>query len=92
MSKISPCYVTLYSVTREFGGYEEGGWYFDWYEPIRSVRCRNMDHAYKMRDRLQAAQPKPRYPRYSVLGGADEIWRVERERGEHETLSAPYYE
>jgi hypothetical protein len=27
-------FVTLYTIEREFGGHEEGGWYYDWLTPV----------------------------------------------------------
>ena len=36
-------WVTAYAVTREFGGPEEGGWWFDWFEPIETTMCRRSE-------------------------------------------------
>jgi hypothetical protein len=45
-------YVNCYSVTRHFGGREEGGWYFNFYEPLASIPVKAIsvegckDHCY----------------------------------------------
>jgi hypothetical protein len=33
-------FLTVYSVTRHFGGIEEGGWWFEWFEPIKTIPMR----------------------------------------------------
>lgn len=32
-------WVTLYEISREFGGHEEGGWYYDWLTPVACQFC-----------------------------------------------------
>jgi len=32
------CFITAYEVTRHYGGPEEGGWWYNWYEPIESIQ------------------------------------------------------
>ena len=36
MAKKSKVYVNVYLVDRQCGGHEEGGWYYNTYEPIES--------------------------------------------------------
>ena len=31
------CYLTVFAVTREYGGHEEGGWWYDDYCPLESI-------------------------------------------------------
>lgn len=44
-------FVNVYEVTRHFGGYEEGGWWYDWFECLQSVPVSPKD-AEKMADYL----------------------------------------
>lgn len=37
-------YVNAYTVTRHFGGREEGGWWYNRYEPIASIPVRAISH------------------------------------------------
>jgi len=30
-------FITAYAVTRHYGGPEEGGWWYNWYTPIKTV-------------------------------------------------------
>jgi hypothetical protein len=57
-SHLTP-FLCLYTISREFGGHEEGGWYYDWLTPVvcEYIGCVNLDdgkliEAYKqeMRD------------------------------------------
>jgi hypothetical protein len=36
MGKKFKC-ITAYAVTRHYGGPEEGGWWYNWYTPIKTV-------------------------------------------------------
>lgn len=36
-----PLFVTLYDVTRRMGGHEEGGWWYDSYDQIKSIKVNN---------------------------------------------------
>jgi len=38
-------FVNIYRLTREYGGPEEGGWYWDCYAPENSFECIDEDHA-----------------------------------------------
>lgn len=86
-------FVNVYEVTRHYGGPEEGGWWYDWYELIHSYpttsakqthnRClkaarRFLDNAYGDTS--------------SVLGGT-QVWiRAEATIGKSATTHAPHYE
>jgi len=37
-------YVNAYSVTRHYGGSEEGGWYYNQYEPLASIPIKAISH------------------------------------------------
>jgi hypothetical protein len=83
-------FVTAYEVTRHFGGSEEGGWWYNWYEPINSVPTSTpgaMSDYFKAQygDRAQGDI-------YSVLGGVAVEVIVERKPCENRTTERPHYE
>jgi len=86
------CYVTAYTVTRHYGGPEEGGWWYDWYEFLRSERTINRvsEHVFaKMSRRTRGAK----YGNIaSVRGGQDVRIFVEDYPGQHTTKEVPHYE
>jgi hypothetical protein len=63
-------FVGVYDVNRNYGGPEEGGWWFDSGELIKTVVAANRTEAESVRDVLQNDYPHSR-KRYSVLGGED---------------------
>ena len=71
-----PLHVSLYDVTRAFGGYEEGGWWYDKYELIDSIEIHNPSQ------RIPAAEEL-----YSKIGknmdGKPDIC-IEKEKGSQE--------
>lgn len=89
----SQVWVTVYQVTRHYGGREEGGWWYNWYEPVKSVRA-----PARFADRRRAKLNKSWKYRigtgniYSVLGGVACVVAIEHERYENQTLQRPYYE
>lgn len=89
-------YLTLYSVERVYGGPEEGGWWYDWYTPkVSWTLPRNCTNAHyrklvALMNRLHGWTS--RYPRYSVLGGADAKVVCEQRRGQYETRGTMHYE
>ena len=85
-------YVNVYSITRELGGSEEGGWYFNWYECIECVPVK-YKRAQEMRELLEKEYEN--YPIgniYSVLGGRGLLVYIETERAASETKERPIYE
>ena len=44
VSNLTP-FLNLYEISREFGGHEEGGWYYDWLTPVvcEYIGCANLD-------------------------------------------------
>lgn len=42
-----PAFVTAYDLTRAFGGYEEGGWWYDAYHVLDSKKVQNFEEAEK---------------------------------------------
>jgi hypothetical protein len=86
-------YINVYMVTREFGGPEEGGWYYDNHSLIECIpmrykyaedeveRMENGEYSNKGRRELSSVLSTGRY---SVL--------IEDQRGESETRQRPHYE
>jgi hypothetical protein len=89
--------ITRYEVSREYGGPEEGGWWWDNYSnPVRYLEARDQYEAIIMARRLnqaeEATREESREPdRFSVAGGADHVYLAEDEFGENETKERPYY-
>jgi len=88
-------FVSVYSVSRHYGGPEEGGWWYDWYQhvattPRRVKACRLL----KVRSRLEKkfAHIQSTRRRSSVIGGADLVIVNERVAGESRSTETPHYE
>jgi hypothetical protein len=72
-----PLYVTAYDLTRQYGGAEEGGWYYDHYDPVESIQVNTPEET-----RIAAARL------YKMMKGGDldgqlKIY-VERHKGSQE--------
>ncbi|HDR7067001.1 TPA: hypothetical protein QCW42_004107 [Bacillus cereus] len=85
-------YVSVYKVTREFGGHEEGGWWFNWYQLLETVPCKNKFSDEIKSDLLEEYKNVKHGNIYSVLGGADVEVFIERRAGENKTTEKPIYE
>ena len=65
-------WVTAYALTRQFGGPEEGGWWYDHLEPIQTVMCRRGESEAIIASLLQSHPPHlPGGSLSSVAGGYD---------------------
>lgn len=85
-------FVSAYAVTRHYGGPEEGGWWYDWYELIQTVPTAP-DGADVVRGELERVHSSVNVgDRFSVLGGATLSVMVEDSPGEFETRERPHYE
>jgi hypothetical protein len=89
-------FVTQYSVTRNYGGAEEGGWWYDDYTFMETVVVLPEPEAFEAARRSNADEKDARADagqpdRYSVLGGADFVWIAELYPGERTTLLRPIY-
>ncbi len=91
-------YVNAYSVSRHYGGPEEGGWWYDAGEPLASMplpenATDEQVEATKEYLRTLLGWPKqPRQGRYSVIGGDDfEVW-VEEHPAKAFPETKPHYE
>ncbi|WP_257132866.1 hypothetical protein [Bacillus thuringiensis] len=85
-------YVSAYKVTREFGGHEEGGWWFNWYTCLETIPCKNKFSDEIKEDLLKEYEGVKHGDIYSVLGGADIEVFIERRPAENETKQKPIYE
>jgi len=85
-------YVNVYEVTRHFGGYEEGGWWFNWYSCVetKEVSEENQDSIVYELEKKYSKLAKGNI--YSANGGIDYEVLVEKKPKESETLQAPMYE
>jgi hypothetical protein len=85
-------FVNVYSITREYGGPEEGSWYYNDYNCIKTVQCLNSESA-ELRQELEKEYESYKYGNiYSVLGGRDIEVRTEFEEAASETKDRPVYE
>lgn len=91
-------FVNAYSVSRHFGGHEEGGWYYDVGIPICSVPVREEDETVielekrRITELLGWEKNPPRLGRYSVVGGSDFEIYVEDEPAKAWPEETPHYE
>jgi hypothetical protein len=92
-------YVSEYSVTREYGGPEEGGWWFDNAQHVRMVCItENQETASQVARALNFKQnwddenDRDYHHRDSVLGDADTVFYSEDSIGEHTLKEWPHYE
>ena len=78
-----PAFVTAYDITREFGGQEEGGWYYTQYTPMHSIPISSNEEI--------EANAKKLYDKLS--DSADGKFRiyVEVEKGS-QAVDTPHYE
>lgn len=91
-------YVSEYEVTRHYGGPEEGGWWYSWYEhksvideegAEKDAVAKCLELAEEYAERL----PKGWRDQGSVMpDGPDVVFMPEQTIGEWETKEAPHYE
>jgi hypothetical protein len=86
-------FLNVYEVTRHYGGPEEGGWWYNWYECIEVFPVRDEEQGEQLRDWLFSEHEHKKHGNiYSVLGGTDIVVYLEDEPKESETKERPYYE
>lgn len=91
-------FISEYTVTLNYGGPEEGGWWYDWNEYEVTVdRAGTQDEAYAIARRMNEQARAEHHERYgydytSVLGGTKTAYFVEEEPGDHQSTSRPFYE
>ena len=88
------CCVTVYAVTRHYGGSEEGGWWYNWYEPVCSVPLLQPGSSEEIEE--IRAFLRPRFQNegdvYSVRGGTAYAFCDEYQSGENKSDRRPRYE
>lgn len=86
-------FLNVYSITRHYGGAEEGGWWYNWYECIEVFPVRDKEQGEQLKQWLfEQHKGKKRGDIYSVLGGTDVLVYLEDEPKKSETKERPYYE
>lgn len=83
-------WVNVYSVSRCYGGPEEGGWWYDAGECIERMEVA-ADKAGDVAEALRRQYPRTGR-RYSVLGGDDFDVKIEHEPGTYFPQYQPRYE
>lgn len=84
-------WVNAYEVSRQYGGPEEGGWWFDSGDPVHSQRYPTEAAARAAADRARAKFPRTD-KRYSVLGGEDYQVCIEPHPARSYPTERPHYE
>ena len=88
------CVITLYMTTREYGGPEEGGWWYNWDHHHMSIptifNTNNINMTAKML--IDACGHEIRGDIYSVLGGTEGWIRIEKTAGSAKSTEVPRYE
>ena len=86
-------FLNVYSITRHYGGDEEGGWWYNWYECLEVFPVRDEEQGEQLRQWLfEQHEGRKHGDIYSVLGGEDIQVYLEDEPKESETKERPYYE
>jgi len=90
-------YVNVYYKTLERGGSEEGGWYYDQFEPVEgraSHPVSNETEAERAKARLEAeyAPMQSKRPYHSVLPGTHYAVRIEKHPARFQPAHRPRYE
>ena len=93
-------FATVYAVTRHCGGPEEGGWWYNWYERVKTVcmpkayrKARNFNKAEQFKARLKEQFSDRAWGNiYSVNDGLMITVIEEDYPGEFESKETPHYE
>lgn len=84
-------FVNVYFVTRHYGGPEEGGWWYNWYECEETVQTTGKN-AYEVKEALEKKyEDYKQGDIYSVLGGVDVEVLIEDEPAQSESKEVPHY-
>jgi len=86
-------FVTVYEVTRHYGGPEEGGWWYNWNEPVESVLVLPSQDAEEVVEQMTKRNEYRIWGDiYSVCGGMDILVMVEATQNKYATKCRPHYE
>jgi hypothetical protein len=91
--EVGPWFVNVYEVDYGYGGPEEGGWYFNVYDHIDTVRCDTFEEAERTRENLREGQyaddPDARVSSVVYSGGVYSI-SIEAVPGKDSNTYQPY--
>ncbi len=90
-------YISLYERSQHYGGPEEGGWYYDWYDytgvtmkiKVKDDSRHNVIGRYKEKANQILSQEKE-HGEYHYHGGIEAI--IERFPGAQQSIRTPHYE
>jgi len=95
-------FITVYSITRHYGGPQEGGWWYDWYVPIETIHIprRWVKKPNQHRNQIETlkSQMKRKYADealgniYHSTGGKAIEAYIEETYREFESKVTPHYE
>jgi len=92
-------FISIYEVSRYYGGAEEGGWWYNAYQCLKSKpipNCSEEDRDAIIRGVYQSFAEEfsenKRGDIYSALGGTDILIMLEDYPGERESMQRPRYE
>lgn len=60
-----PFVIAVWSISRHYGGPEEGGWYYDWTTVDEVRKVHTLEAGLRAARELKAAYPQPRFNRFS---------------------------
>ena len=84
-------FVNVYAVTREFAGHEEGGWWYNDFECIKTVQCEDYQVTEMMEKLTDEFQEYADGDIYSSRGGMAIRIYAEDSIAESETTEVPSY-
>lgn len=89
-----PKFVTLYEISRDYGGPEEGGWWYDSYHVVESIQAYgcSVDEVKAFLLKNHRIDLDRECTRYNVRGPNDHIILVELNSGEMSEREIPRYE
>jgi len=85
-------YINVYELDRNYGGPEEGGWWYDSGEPILSVPFDTIKEAYEYRDKMEVKFPRTHKSSSVLYNGGDYSVVMERRFAEAYPNVTPRYE
>ena len=88
-------FVNSYRLTREYGGSEEGGWYWDCHTPLETIECRDEETAkevQKVQNNKIDHEDQEANPYYGVNSPGHEYVQIENFDGTFNEPRIPAYE
>jgi len=95
-------FITVYQITRHLGGAEEGGWWYNWYEPIETIHIprrwakkpnRYWDKINTLKNQMQRKHADRAWGNiYSANDGILVKTYIEETCRENESTECPHYE